>query len=31
MGRWVLWFSAGIYVVGFLSAYLLGPLLRYLG
>ena len=31
MSRWILWFSAGIYLVGFFSAYLLGPILRYFG
>lgn len=31
MNRWVLWTSAGIYLVGFFSAYLLGPLLRHIG
>jgi len=31
MSRWILWISAGIYVVGFFSAYLLGPVLRHLG
>lgn len=31
MSRWVLWTSAGIYAIGFFSAYLLGPLLRYFG
>ncbi len=31
MSRWILWFSAGVYLVGFFSAYLLGPILRYFG
>ena len=31
LSRWILWFSAGIYLVGFFSAYLLGPILRYFG
>lgn len=31
MSRWILWVSAGIYLVGFFSAYLLGPVLRYFG
>src|SRR5256712_11176669 len=31
MSRWILWFSAGISLVGFFSAYLLGPILRYFG
>lgn len=31
MSKWILWFSAGIYLVGFFSAYLLGPILRYFG
>jgi hypothetical protein len=31
MSQWVLWVSAGIYLVGFFSAYLLGPLLRHVG
>ncbi len=29
MSRWMLWISAGIYMIGFFSAYLLGPLLRF--
>jgi len=28
MSRWTLWLSAAIYLVGFFSAYLLGPILR---
>jgi len=28
---WILWVSAGIYLVGLFSAYLLGPVLRYFG
>ena len=31
VSRWILWASAGIYLVGLFSAYLLGPLLRYFG
>lgn len=31
MSRTVLWTSVGIYLVGFLSAYLLGPILRLIG
>jgi mercuric ion transport protein len=31
VSRWILWFSAGVYLVGFFSAYLLGPILRYFG
>jgi hypothetical protein len=31
LSRWILWVSAGIYLVGLFSAYLLGPLLRYFG
>lgn len=31
VSRWILWVSAGIYLVGFFSAYLLGPVLRHLG
>lgn len=31
MSRWTLWLSAGIYALGLLSAYLLGPLLRLFG
>lgn len=31
MSRVILWTSAGIYLVGFFSAYLLGPILRFLG
>jgi mercuric ion transport protein len=31
MSRWILWVSAGIYLVGLFSAYLLGPILRYFG
>jgi mercuric ion transport protein len=29
VSNWILWISAGIYLIGFFSAYLLGPLLRY--
>jgi len=28
---WILWVSAGIYLIGLFSAYLLGPVLRYFG
>jgi mercuric ion transport protein len=28
VSRWILWLSAGIYLIGLFSAYLLGPLLR---
>ncbi len=31
VSRWILWASAGVYLVGLFSAYLLGPLLRYIG
>ena len=31
ISRVILWTSAGIYLVGFFSAYLLGPMLRFLG
>jgi len=31
MSQWILWVSAGIYFVGFFSAYVLGPLLRHVG
>ena len=31
LSRWILWSSAGIYLVGLFSAYLLGPVLRYFG
>jgi len=31
VSRWILWFSTAIYLVGFFSAYLLGPMLRHLG
>lgn len=31
VSRWILWVSAGIYLIGLFSAYLLGPLLRYFG
>src|SRR6516225_4940836 len=31
MSQWILWVSAGIYLVGFFSAYVLGPLLRHVG
>ena len=31
VNRWMLWASAGIYLVGLFSAYLLGPILRYFG
>ena len=31
MSQWILWVSAGIYLVGCFSAYLLGPLLRHVG
>ncbi len=31
MSRWILWASAVTYLVGFFSAYLLGPVLRYIG
>jgi hypothetical protein len=31
VSRWILWVSAGIYLVGFFSAYLLGPVLRHFG
>jgi mercuric ion transport protein len=30
MSRTILWASAGIYVAGFFSAYLLGPILRFI-
>ncbi len=30
VSRWILWVSAGIYLVGIFSAYLLGPLLRHI-
>lgn len=30
MSRGILWTSAGIYLVGFFSAYLLGPILRFI-
>lgn len=29
LSHWILWASAGIYLVGLFSAYLFGPLLRY--
>lgn len=31
VSRWMLWLSAAIYLVGFFSAYWLGPMLRHLG
>src|SRR5256712_10969960 len=31
MSRWILWLSAGAYLVGFFTAYLLGPVLRNFG
>ncbi len=31
MSQWILWFSASIYLIGLFSAYLLGPVLRYIG
>jgi mercuric ion transport protein len=31
LSRWILWGSAGVYVVGFFSAYLLGPILQHFG
>ncbi len=31
VSRLILWFSLGIYIVGFFAAYLLGPILRFLG
>lgn len=31
LSRWLLWVSAGIYAVGFFSAYVLGSILRYFG
>ncbi len=31
VSRWILWLSAGMYLVGLFSAYLLGPLLRHVG